>query len=99
MKKGNISLYTNKDNYQVGGISHVVVWKSKGDIVVETPEIGFRSGIDGEAMKGFSLDERTHELFIEFLQSGKPNKINVGIVSDYGKASSWVESVNELYSK
>lgn len=99
MDNRDIQLYAHEDCYQVDGNSHVVVWKSKGDVVVETPEIGFRAGIDGNAMKGFSLDEKTCELYIEFLQSGKPNRIDVGIVGDYDKATSWVKSVNELYQR
>jgi len=99
MENRSIQLYTRKDCYQVEGNSHVVVWRSKGDIVVETPEMGLRAGIDGKAMKGFSLDEKTGELYLEFLQSGKPNRIGVGIVGDYDEATSWVKSVNELYSR
>ena len=97
MVNRNIQLYTHKDCYQVEGNSHVVVWRSKGDIVVETPEIGFRAGIDGNAMNGFSLYEKTRELSLEFLQSDRPNQINIGVVSDYEEATRWVKSVNELY--
>ncbi|HLD18454.1 MAG TPA: hypothetical protein VJB90_00380 [Candidatus Nanoarchaeia archaeon] len=97
MGNRNIELYSFEDRYQIDGNSHVVVWRSKGDVVVETPEMGLRGGIDGKAMKSFSLDEKTRELSLEFLQSDRPNQINIGVVSDYEEATRWVKSVNELY--
>lgn len=97
MTNRNIQLYTNKDCYQVEGNSHVVVWKPKGDVVVETPEMGLCAGIEGLSMKGFSLDEKTRELALEFLQSGKPNRIGIGIVGNCEEATHWIKSVNKLY--
>lgn len=97
MDNRDIELYSHEDCYQIEGNSHVVIWTSKGDVVVETPEMGFRGGIEGSSIKGFSLDEKTHELFLEFLQSGKSNIINIGLVKDYGKAILWINSVNRLY--
>ena len=97
MVNRNIELYTHEDCYQVEGNSHVVVWRSKGDVVVETPEMNLRAGIEGISMKGFSLDEKTCELSLEFLQSDKPNRIDIGIVGNYDTAINWVKSVNELY--
>ena len=98
MDNKNIELYAFEDRYQVEGNSHVVVWKS-GDVVVETPEMGLRGGIDGKAMKCFSLDEKTRELSLEFLQSSKLNKIGIGVVNDCDTAKIWVKSVNELYAR
>jgi hypothetical protein len=98
MSNRNIELYTDEECYQIGGNSQIIIWKPKGTIVIETPEMGFRGGIDNTTMKGFSLDKKTYELSLEFLQSGKPNKINIGIISDYDKAINWVNEVNELYN-
>jgi len=97
MTNRNIQLYTHEDCYQIEGNSHVVVWKPRGDVVVETPEMGLRVGIEGSAMRGFSLDKKTCELTLAFLQSGRPNRMDIGIVGDLEEATSWIKSANELY--
>jgi|SRR3989344_1081170 len=98
MTKRYIDLVSEEDCYLIHGYSHLVIWKSKGTAVVETPEMGFRGGIDGAAVKGVSLDQKTRELSLQFLQSGKPNQINLGEVTNYDKALEWVKSVNDFYS-
>jgi len=99
MKNRDLELYSFEDHYQVEGNSHVVIWRSKGDVVIDTPEIGFRCGLDGKAITGFSLDEKTQELFVQFLQSGTPNQIGIGTVKDYKRALDWVKAVNKLYNR
>lgn len=96
MNERAINLMSEEDCYLIEGNSHVVIWKT-GDVVVETPEMGLRGGIEAKAVKGLSLDEKTLELSIQFLQSGSLNQIPVGLVNDYEKALNWVNSVNELY--
>ncbi|MFA5176405.1 MAG: hypothetical protein WC413_04065 [Candidatus Nanoarchaeia archaeon] len=93
----NILLSKDKVFYLVEGNSHVVVWKQSGDVVIETPEMSLRGGIESKAIKGFALDELTNELSIQLLRPGKSSKINIGIVENYNKSLEWVNSVNKLY--
>lgn len=92
---------SSKDNcYKIEGNSLVVVFKNKGDIIIETPELGFGAGLDGQSVRGFSLDEKTRELSVEFIRGGcKLERIDIGIVEDYDSALEWVRVVNELYRR
>jgi len=92
-----IELYSHEDRYQIEGNSHVIIWKSKGDVLIETPEMGFRGGLDHKSIQGFSLDEKTQELSVQFLQSGRANQINIGRIEDYAAAFEWLGVVNKLY--
>lgn len=96
-----IELYSEQRYYGVEGNSSLVIFKTSGDILINTPELGFEAALQNESVRGFSLDEKTRELSVEFLQgrglNKRPNTINIGIVRDYEESSEWVRAVNELY--
>jgi hypothetical protein len=92
-----IELHAEEDCYQIDGNSQVIVYKSRGDVLIQTPEFGLMGGLDHKSIRGFSLDEKTGELSVRFLQSGQPNQIDIGTVNDYNQASEWVRAVNEFY--
>lgn len=96
-----IKLYEEEDHYSIDGSSSLVIFKTSGDILINTPELGFEAALENESVSGFTLDEKTRELSVEFLQgrglNKRPNTISIGIVGDHEESSEWIRAVNELY--
>jgi len=88
-----------EDNYYLitGKKCWVSVYDISGDV---TLVMGMKGAIPSDNMKGFSLDQKTNELFLEFYRGQrklKLEKILLGKIADYDQTSSWVDKVNSLY--
>lgn len=94
-----IKLYTEENCYRIEGNSDFTIFRgTKPDILFSTPEFPDALALSHESIRGFTLDEQTLELSVEFLRGkSKLEKIDIGIVDHYDSASKWVNAVNELY--
>jgi myo-inositol-hexaphosphate 3-phosphohydrolase len=90
----NVLSFERKDEgYWITGNGSVFVSRNSGDVLLVK---GMKGAIESKAVKGFSLDQKTNELYLDL---SKGQRIPLGSIADYDQASSWIDEVNRLYSR